>query len=650
MKNKRLNRFLHLFLLSNVAIAHPLLQKSSEQSEFFVAHGAGTFELITTALVLSLLLPLTLYLLERTAGLWHGIFEQTFHALFVFFLLTLFLLPLTKKFLPESGTVVILLSILFAFAFTLLYHKSNSAFQTLTLLTPLALAAPILFLLQDSTRTLMAISKPPALHKVNSKTPVNILLFDELPLNSLLDQNGNIDDVRFPNFAELARGSNWYRNTTSCSSLTDIAVPAILTGTYPEESRLPVVQVYPENLFTLLGGSYELHIQEAITLLNPKRLETQGWDRTSVLWKDMTAVYLHQIVPGPLSESLPSITETWGNFWDEEEVVNRAHEFRTFMNEIPRYPHTSLHFSHIMLPHKPWVYLPSGREYRDYGSIGWGTSQTNRGIWLEDIEIVNQFHRRHLLQIGFLDRLLGEYVRNLKASGLYDASLLIVTSDHGIAFSPGESLRKPSRQTMQDILYVPLFVKLPGQQEGSINDAVVETVDILPTIADVLKTEVPWKVVGRSVLTPARRRARTRLRPANTPLKFRSDFDLESTTLQKRFAQLGSRTGFEAFFGFSPPEMDPSAPRRKVPEVAIHDADAYENVNLQSNFVPAYLAGVVDASTNSDPYTLQILVNGVTRAVTKTFPAKRGKTRFAALVAENSFRQGKNKIEVKVLD
>ena len=47
---------------------------------------------------------------------------------------------------------------------------------------------------------------------------------------------------------------------------------------------------------------------------------------------------------------------------------------------------------------------------------------------------------------------------------------------------------------------MPLFVKEPGQTEGDVSDANVLTIDVLPTIADVLDIEIPFEVDGRSAL------------------------------------------------------------------------------------------------------------------------------------------------------
>ena len=64
-------------------------------------------------------------------------------------------------------------------------------------------------------------------------------------------------------------------------------------------------------------------------------------------------------------------------------------------------------------------------------------------------------------------------------------------------------LRLASMQHPEDVLGVPLFIKLPGQNEGSRELRNVETVDVLPTIADALDIRVPWEIDGCSALDPA---------------------------------------------------------------------------------------------------------------------------------------------------
>ena len=52
---------------------------------------------------------------------------------------------------------------------------------------------------------------------------------------------------------------------------------------------------------------------------------------------------------------------------------------------------------------------------------------------------------------------------------------------------------------VDDILGIPLLVKLPGQISPQLHESSARTIDILATIADVLDADLPWTIDGRSL-------------------------------------------------------------------------------------------------------------------------------------------------------
>ena len=96
------------------------------------------------------------------------------------------------------------------------------------------------------------------------------------------------------------------------------------------------------------------------------------------------------------------------------------------------------------------------------------------------------------------DELAG-LVEDLEERGLYDRSLIVVTSDHGEelfehgGFSHGYTLHR-------EVLEVPLWIKLPGQREGGVVDELVSTVDVVPTVLDALGLDPRSPLDGRSLL------------------------------------------------------------------------------------------------------------------------------------------------------
>jgi len=631
-------RFLQLFVIVNLAVAHPTLQGASRQAEFLVAHYATVWDLILLVTLLCFALPLLLLLVETPA-------PRSIHFALVGLFSSILILPVFKQIVEPSGTLILFAAIFAGFAFSWLVFRVPGISQTVQLVSPIALAVPLIFFLNSSVHSALSEAKRPQFANVSSKTPVIMILFDEFPLVSLLDDQGNIDEVRYPNFAQLASGSTWFRNTTTFSSITEVSLPVILSGKYPDGERLPTLKDYPDNLFTLLGGNYDMHVTEEVTQLWPQR----GFSVRSfvLLIQDLTAVYLHTVLPTEFTQSLPSVTEKWTNFWNDS-GENRRGIFQAFLDNLqPNGKQPELFFLHEMLPHKPWIYLPSGKEYRDYGSLVWGTSILNRGKWLNNAAIVQHFWKRHLLQVGFVDRLIGQLVAKLKSSGLYDSCLLVITSDHGIGFWPDESLRNPSNVTQQDILYVPFFMKLPGQQKGEIVDRAVETIDILPTIADALNVTIPWKVDGVSALDRSvpERKNRTRVRGNWHLTHYKSNLDTNTATFQERLKLFGARSGFSTFFKLPNPMPEPASYNFRLQLI---NPRVFKAVDLNSDYIPCLIPGLVHGSMEEE-LNLLIRINGEPRAVTRTFPMRKHLLRFGALVPESSFRQGDNQVEVIVL-
>ena len=93
---------------------------------------------------------------------------------------------------------------------------------------------------------------------------------------------------------------------------------------------------------------------------------------------------------------------------------------------------------------------------------------------------------------------VGRVFAMLRAAGLYDQSLIIVTADHGEelfdhgGFSHGYSLHR-------ELLRVPLYVKLPGQRQASTVRARTSLVDVVPTVLDVLGLPHPEPTDGLSL-------------------------------------------------------------------------------------------------------------------------------------------------------
>ena len=121
-------------------------------------------------------------------------------------------------------------------------------------------------------------------------------------------------------------------------------------------------------------------------------------------------------------------------------LSKRAGRFRDALQSIRPTRRPLLLFHHQILPHQPWEFVPSGRRYRQ-DPEPWDRGLSS-SLGFHDVFLTNQNQQRHLLQVGFVDREIGQLLDRLERVGLLRPTLLVVTADHGIGFDVGVSDRR----------------------------------------------------------------------------------------------------------------------------------------------------------------------------------------------------------------
>jgi arylsulfatase A-like enzyme len=100
-----------------------------------------------------------------------------------------------------------------------------------------------------------------------------------------------------------------------------------------------------------------------------------------------------------------------------------------------------------------------------------------------------------------VDEQVGALVNYLAKIGLYDQSVLIVTSDHGEFFGE-HHLTGHSKDIYQEVLWVPLIIKRPGQIKGAILDTIVSSADMPNLISSHLPSDIAVKCAHIFPRTP----------------------------------------------------------------------------------------------------------------------------------------------------
>ena len=159
---------------------------------------------------------------------------------------------------------------------------------------------------------------------------------------------------------------------------------------------------------------------------------------------------------------------------------------------------------------------------------GHGTNiQDLDGEALVDIRAV------YLGLISEVDAQVGRVVAHLKASGEYDRTLIVFTSDHGEML--GDHWLFSKEGYFDSAFHVPLVVRDPRPEAAAAHGSVVEdfseAIDIMPTILDWLGVETPVQCDGASLIPFLEgRRPETWRREAHWEFDFR---DIEAQSAEQ---------------------------------------------------------------------------------------------------------------------
>jgi hypothetical protein len=390
--------------------------------------------------------------------------------------------------------------------------------------------------------------------------------------------------------------------------------------------------------------------------------------------QDAGVLSLYAILPADFTGPLPDITQSWSHFrttpqqrptlemWQQFEDLmdwhDRPRQFREFVNSIQPSSWPTLHFLHILLPHAPWVFLPSGQRCmlpasRIRGLRGVNDQGQDANWWTDDAWAAAQSYQRHLLQVEYVDRLVGSLVKHLRNTGLYDSVLLVITADHGASFRPGDSRRAVTETNHADIMSVPLFIKYPHQEQGGIDDRSAENVDILPTVLDVIKMKA-GKLDGNSLLgAPAARHTKVVVTGDERALRFPAGLDALFASVKRKVELFGGSTEDDIFrlgdrYGWIGREPGGGAIVATKMSCQLDRDTYYQDVDTKAPMLLTNIAGEIlggPAASSAAPIQLAVGVNGTVRAITQTFPDG-DHARFTALVPRASLHPGNNNIEV----
>ncbi len=555
-----------------------------------------------------------------------------------------------------DGWLALVLSLVLTIAAAVTLYRSKPLGLAAWLI-PALLAPPLWLSTSASVRSLVVGDRPisGSAVEISEPVPIVLLILDELPIASLIDATGEtIDGHRFPGFARLAEESLWFRNATTVADNTLHAVPSVLTGKRPQPQQLARYSDHPENLLVWLGGTYDVRAAEPLTQLCPPSIcQEQGRSDPLGLTLDTSVILGHLVLPPSFRAELPDIRRGWGNFWrppnetlwssidptvDFFELIDELRRWRA-ADVAPQRPRFWMH--HLVLPHAPWRFLPDGSEYVPLGTSRPPPGYSEEGFatdWAARLAL-----QMYQAQLAYLDTLILSMLEAMEESGLWDEALVVVAADHGIVFAEAVPPRMfADEATQQDLVRVPLFLKVPGLEPG-VRDVPVETIDVPATVAEVLGEGLPWESDGSSLLSGRLAEAADRYVLGWGPEgsgrvvhEISQDRDRKALGLVEERGDLSvpvdhwlyriAPGGWESWIGarFDESIVEPTA-------VATLTLDRQFGLRASEGLEPALYTGLVDGFENL-PDVIAATHAGVVCALTEPIPTPGGRGRIQMLL------------------
>jgi arylsulfatase A-like enzyme len=165
---------------------------------------------------------------------------------------------------------------------------------------------------------------------------------------------------------------------------------------------------------------------------------------------------------------------------------------------------------HYFDPHTPYtppekfknMYTDKNFDVDKYDDYDWEKEHYNPELKevVLDEEIVKHAVDLYDAEIRSMDEELGKLFDELRRLNVYEKSLIIVTADHGESFEHGYYFDHGDR-LYEGLIRVPFILKLPGRKwKGKKINTQVETVDIAPTVLEILSLNPLQGVEGKSLV------------------------------------------------------------------------------------------------------------------------------------------------------
>ena len=365
----------------------------------------------------------------------------------------------------------------------------------------------LLLALPASYRVVRALGPPPAAEAAGPGVSLLLLTVDTLRMDSL----GSAGDPRAhtPHLDRIARTSVVRTDCLAASPWTLPSLATVLTGTYPgKHSVLQELSMLSSDVATIAEACSSAGRRTAAFVSNPW-LTTGNFSRGFQVFDVAEKLDCLEEIRSTRLYSAAMKTALRGLRLDSAERISERALSWVDAGKGPWFL-----WLHYFDPHLPnWPRPPWDRLF--------GPPPSLVGPWIQADEIREghfaggeegrrEVERLYHGEIAYMDREIGRVWRHLEAEGWLDSTALVFGADHGEelwdhdAYGHGHAM-------YEEVVSVPLWVRAPGAQSGSIDPALARLIDLAPTALAAAGIDPgPLPFQGRDLANP----------PAESPVSY----------------------------------------------------------------------------------------------------------------------------------
>lgn len=272
-------------------------------------------------------------------------------------------------------------------------------------------------------------------------------------------------DVPTPNVKAFSKDACLFTNAFCASPTCSPSRSVLLTGQYPHSNGMMglanrgfQLHDYDDHLVSLMNQSGYKTVLCGIQHEYGRYVDHQGGAQKIGYQLDITS--------DPKMYKEKDLVE-----WDKDNVIQCKKWLRSEAAKQPFFLSLGFFSTH-----------------REYPDVEVGTRGEMPAFLLKE-EIVKEDFQGHLQSLKYFDEQFQEVIATLKEQNLYDHSIIILTSDHGIPYPRAKC-------TLYDAgIKVALMMRVPSVQPRVI-DGLVSHVDIAPTLCSLLNLKKNEKYQG----------------------------------------------------------------------------------------------------------------------------------------------------------